>query len=105
MKTIILFNKKAMMFAGLIISSTAILLLVNDNFLTKMKIYLHNNDILSTIIISALVILGFNVLIFLIGHFASNDTLKSSKTMHKQSRLNRKRRIESKQVAIFSGNK
>lgn len=105
MKTIILYNKKVMIPAGIIISSTALLLLVNDNFLTKMKIYLHNNDILSTIIISALVILGFNVLIFLIGHFASNDTSQSSKTIHKQSRLNRKRRIESKQVAIFSGHK
>lgn len=101
----LLYNQK--LYVGLIsllIITVAVISFTDNQVKHLFKNYLANNEITGSIIYSAIIVLGVNLLIFGIGIISRKSSKKNS-IMHKaykKSRYNRRRRIETRQFDVLS---
>lgn len=104
MKSIQLKSKIIAAAVIILLTSILVLFITNNALSIAIKDYFATHEIAASIVYSALFILGFNVLIFAIGYFAKDKVKEASivKNAYKRSRLNRRRKIESRQFSVLS---
>ena len=83
----------------------ALMLTVPENdFAQNVKNYFKKHEILSTIIYAAIIVVSFNLLIFLIGGLANKKEINSKyvKQVKRNYQNNRRRRLESRYINTLS---
>ncbi|MBN8694748.1 MAG: hypothetical protein J0L69_16250 [Bacteroidetes bacterium] len=89
---------------SLLFISALILTITENNLAQQIKKYFDNYEMLLTIIYAAIIVVSFNLLIFIIGALANKKEINSAyfKQIKRNYQNNRRRRLESRYVNTLS---
>lgn len=104
MKTISHNQKLIISLIGALAIIVAVLFFTDNQISQNIKQYMANNETAASIIYSALIVLGVNLLIFGIGILSRKSAVKRAiiHKIHRKSRANRRRRLETRQFDALS---